>query len=79
MSDAYVIEVAGHTVGIVAREAGHEGFKFFSSSHDFNVMEGDTFADPSVAERAARHLARHGNLPGRQKMQGAGLNPGRDL
>jgi hypothetical protein len=67
MPDAYVIEVEGRTVGIVAREPGQDGFKFFSSSNDFNVMDGDHFADPGVAERAARHLVRHGNLPGRSQ------------
>jgi hypothetical protein len=71
MPDAYVIEIAGRTVGIVAREHGQEGFKFFSSSHDFNVMEGGSFADPWAAERTARHLARHGNLPGGGKLQTA--------
>ncbi len=75
MSDAYVIEVSGHTVGIVAREAGHEGFKFFSSSHDFNAMEGGNFPDPSAAERAARHLAKHGNLPGPKKASRPALLP----
>jgi hypothetical protein len=65
MPDAYVIEVGGHTVGIVAREQGHDGFKFFSSSRDFYVMEGGQFPDPSAAARVARHLAKHGNLPGR--------------
>jgi hypothetical protein len=69
MPDAYVIEISGHTVGIVAREPGQDGFKFFSSSRDFNAMEGDNFADPSAAERVARHLAKHGNLPGPQKTQ----------
>jgi hypothetical protein len=73
MPDAYVIEVAGHTVGIVAREQGHEGFVFFSSSHHFHAMEGSNFADPWAAERAARHLARHGNLPSSgQKVAKAG-------
>jgi hypothetical protein len=69
MPDAYVIEVSGHTVGIVARENGQDGFKFFSSSRDFTAMEGGNFADPSAAERVARHLAKHGNLPGPQKTQ----------
>ncbi len=54
MPDAYVIEVEGRTVGIVAREPGQDRFKFFSSSNDYNVMDGDHFADPGVAERAAR-------------------------
>jgi hypothetical protein len=67
MPDAYVIEVSGHAIGIVARESGQDGFKFFSSSRDFNVMEGGHFSDPTAAERAARHLAKHGNLPGRSQ------------
>ncbi len=59
---AYLTEVEGRTAGIVAREAGQEGFKFFSSCNDFNAMDGNHFADPGLAERAARHLAKHGNL-----------------
>jgi|GEM_PF-6605447 len=67
MSDAYVIEVGGHTAGIVTREQGQAGFKFFSSSHIFNAMEGNCFSDPTAAERAARQLAKRGNGPERDQ------------
>jgi hypothetical protein len=56
MADAYVIEVAGHTAGIVARDHDREAFTFFASHRAFNTLEGKRFATPSVASRAARLL-----------------------
>ena len=32
MLDAYVIEVSGHTAGIVARDFHRKSFKFFSAT-----------------------------------------------
>ena len=63
MSDAYVIEVCGRTVGIVARDSHDHGFNFFSAARLFNVMEGQCFSDPLAAERTARMLAKNGSLP----------------
>lgn len=63
MPDAYVIQVSGHTAGIVARDGRDHCFNFFAASQDFNLMEGRSFADPLTAERAARYLAKHGSLP----------------
>ncbi|MDJ1158159.1 hypothetical protein QNA08_07930 [Chelatococcus sp. SYSU_G07232] len=55
-SDAYVIEVAGRTAGIVAR--GERGFHFFAASRTFDALDGRVFRRPNDAERAvARHLA----------------------
>lgn len=63
MPDAYVIEVSGRTAGIVARDSRDHNFNFFSATHPFDAMEGRRFSDPLAAERAARHLAKHGSLP----------------
>ena len=65
MPDAYVIQVSGRTAGIVARDGHDLAFNFFAASHAFKAMEGHSFADPLAAERTARHLAKHGNLPRR--------------
>jgi hypothetical protein len=79
MSDAYVIEVSGFTAGIVTRETEDSGFNFFSAAPRFNVMEGQHFADPLAAERAARKLAEYGGLPRRSEasysFKGAGSRP----
>ena len=65
MPDAYVIQVSGRTAGIVARDGRDLCFNFFAASHIFEAMEGQSFADPLAAERTARYLAKHGNLPRR--------------
>jgi len=57
MSDAYVIEVQGNTVGIIVRKHRNEdSYKFLASLHAFNSLEGQEFAGPLQAERAARKL-----------------------
>jgi hypothetical protein len=59
MSDAYVIEVQGSTVGIIVRKHRNEGvFRFMSALHAFNSLEGEEFAGPLEAESAARKLIR---------------------
>ncbi len=65
MSNAYVIEVSGHTVGIVARDS--RGFRFHASIHALNALDGHVFAGPGEAEKAAR---RH--LRGRETGRDAG-------
>jgi len=67
MFDAYVIQVAGRTAGIVTRDTQGRSYKFFSAAPRFDVMEGRQFSDPLEAERAARKLAKHGSLPGRRE------------
>ncbi len=54
MSTAYIIEILGETVGIVARDKG--GFRFFAADHAYNALEGAAFRTPQQAERAARRL-----------------------
>jgi hypothetical protein len=56
MSDAYVVQVAGQTAGIVVRDRGSETFSFFAATHRFNALEGQQFNEPFAAERAARQL-----------------------
>jgi hypothetical protein len=56
MPDAYVIEVQGVTVGIVARDG--DAYRFYASLRLFNSLEGKKFATPRLAERAAGALLR---------------------
>jgi len=57
MSDAYVIEVQGNTVGIIVRNRCNEDtYRFLASLHELNSLEGQDFAGPLQAERAARKL-----------------------
>jgi hypothetical protein len=65
MPDAYVIEISGRTAGIVTRDGQNLSFDFFAASQSFQAMEGQIFSDPLAAERAARHLLKHGCLPRR--------------
>lgn len=58
MSDAYVIEVHGNTVGIIVRQNLQEGYRFLSSLNACNSLEGQAFAGPLEAESAARKLLR---------------------
>ena len=54
MSDAFIIEAAGTTAGIVVRH--DRGFRFFASSHPFHRIDGVIYRRPHDAERAARRL-----------------------
>ncbi len=56
MSDAYVVQVGGQTAGIVVRDTAAETFSFFAATHRFNSLEGQQYAEPYAAERAARQL-----------------------
>ncbi|MDR3424328.1 MAG: hypothetical protein P4M13_04520 [Alphaproteobacteria bacterium] len=56
MSHAYVIQIAGRTAGIVARDHDGQAFRFLASNQTFNPLEGVLFAEPELAERAARRL-----------------------
>lgn len=59
MSDAYVIEVLGNTVGIIVRQEPYNGnYRFLSSLRACNSLEGKEFAGPFDAESAARKLLR---------------------
>lgn len=62
---AYVIEVSGLQAGLVARDEDERFFTFISAQAAFNRLDGQRFATPVAAERAARQLRaprRHGDL-----------------
>lgn len=61
MSDAYVIEVADETAGIVVRLESETSFRFHASSPRFFPLDGKIFSAPRDAERAA--LAQFGRSP----------------
>ena len=54
---AYVIEVSGLQAGLVARDEDERFFTFISAASAFDRLEGERFATPGAAERAARLLA----------------------
>jgi hypothetical protein len=56
MPDAFVIEVEGATVGIVARDG--DAYRFYASSRSFYPLDGERFVTPRLAERAAAALQR---------------------
>lgn len=59
MSDAYVIELQGAAVGIIVRQRSNgAAYRFLSALHGFNSLEGEEFAGPFHAEKAARKLWR---------------------
>jgi len=59
MSDAYVIEVADETVGIVVRQASERAFRFHAALPRYYSLDGHIFNAPRDAERAViAHLGR---------------------
>ena len=53
MSDAYVIEIADETAGIVVRQGSEKSFRFHASLPRYFPLDGKLFAAPRDAERAA--------------------------
>jgi hypothetical protein len=62
MTDAYVIQVAGRTAGIVARDQAGQAYYFFAASHAFHPLEGLAFEAPHQAERAVRGFSAQNNF-----------------
>jgi hypothetical protein len=60
MTHAYVIQIAGRTAGIVARDHAGQAFHFFASQQAFRPLEGVAFPEPHFAERAAREIHKRG-------------------
>jgi hypothetical protein len=56
MPDAFVIEIEDLTAGIVARDGS--AYRFYASLRFFYSLEGQSFATPQHAERAAAALMR---------------------
>jgi len=46
MTHAFVIQIAGRTAGIVARDAADHACHFFASSPAYRVLEGVAFQEP---------------------------------
>ncbi|HRN87815.1 hypothetical protein [Hyphomicrobium sp.] len=53
MSDAYVIEVANETAGIVVRQENEKTYRFHASLPRYYPLDGKLFSAPRDAERAA--------------------------
>jgi hypothetical protein len=66
MTDAYIIEAAGETAGIVVRE--RRGVRFFASEPRFYVLDGKIFASAQAAHRAVGALRQSRSSP---KLQAA--------
>ena len=60
MTQAYVIQIAGRTAGIVARDHAGQAFHFFASQQQFRPLESVAFPEPHFAETAAREIHRRG-------------------
>jgi hypothetical protein len=67
MSDAFVIEVADETAGIVVRQASEKNYRFHASLPRYYPLDGKIFSAPRDAERAA--LAQFSN--GKQRTRAA--------
>jgi hypothetical protein len=65
MTHAFVIQIAGRTAGIVARDAADHACHFFASSAACRVLEGVAFQEPEQAESAAWKV--HGGPPESRK------------
>ncbi len=62
MTNAYVIQIAGRTAGIVARDHADQAYHFFASNQVFRPLEGIAFLRPDVAESAARRIYKSGGV-----------------
>jgi hypothetical protein len=74
MSQAYVIEVGGIAAGLAYREKN--GFRFIASGRRFAALDGERYASPTQAEKAARALARKAEPRGSHARLAALLSAG---
>jgi hypothetical protein len=58
MSEGYSIEIADELVGIIVRVSGERSFRFHSAVKEFRALDGQSFPQPAVAERALRNYAK---------------------
>ncbi len=70
MTDAYIIETATLTAGIVAAQG--RGFRFYASHPSMFVLEGQFFDSLKAAQKACEKLARIPQDP--QKRRQAGVS-----
>ncbi len=69
MSDAYIIEIADETAGIVVRQQSEKGYRFHAALPKYFPLDGHIFAGPKDAERAASaHFSR-------KRRAGTGAHP----
>jgi hypothetical protein len=74
MADAYIIEIEGRTAGIVTREQSREAFTFYASDPAFYHLEGQRFAAPAAATRAALAVLRQLKSPPQRATPAPELN-----
>jgi hypothetical protein len=53
MSKSYVIEVGDDQAGLIIREDGERDYQFHAALPAYQALEGRTFSNPLLAERAA--------------------------
>ncbi|MGL4396071.1 MAG: hypothetical protein ACRCS9_05980 [Hyphomicrobium sp.] len=53
MTSAYVIEVGSDQAGLIIREEGEHAYQFHAAHRGYQALEGQLFANPLLAERAA--------------------------
>ncbi|PSC05156.1 hypothetical protein SLNSH_10075 [Alsobacter soli] len=63
MSDAFLIELGGAAVGIVARQPGEAAYRFYAADPSARALEGRSFRSVAAADRAVQALPAR---PGRQ-------------
>jgi hypothetical protein len=63
MLDVYLIEVKQRAVGLVARAAGDETFRFHAATVATLPLDGRSFASPDSAQHAARRLIEAASAP----------------
>jgi hypothetical protein len=68
MTDAFIIETATLTAGIVA--AHGRGFRFYASHPSMFALEGQLFDSPKAAQKAAEALARVPRQPLARQCEG---------
>lgn len=64
MSDVYLIEVEGRSVGLVARDRDARGYRFHAALQEFYTIDSQLFRTPDEARLAARKIVegRHGTV-----------------
>lgn len=63
MPQAFAIQIAGATIGIVARDQSTEPFRFFVCDRAYAALDGLDFDAAEEAERAARKLYARARAP----------------
>ena len=67
MTHAFVIQIAGRTAGIVARDAADHACHFFASSPAYRVLEGVAFQEPDRPSAPRGKSMAAGGAPARKE------------